>query len=112
MDLAARELRDIGRSVFITLGKDGCLIVRGRESTAVPGFPAEALDTNGAGDVFAGACLFGACTGMTAEASAAFGTFAAAALIQSYGARFRRLQDYGRVLERFNEGARVADARG
>jgi len=106
MDVAVKELRDIGRTVCVTLGKHGSLVVNGRGTTPVSGFPARAVDTNGAGDVFAGACLFGTCAGMEAAAAAAFGNFAAAALIQTYGARFRRPDDYRQVLERFKADVR------
>jgi len=108
LDLAANELRDIGRTVCITLGKQGCVVVQGRESTPVPGFTARPVDTNGAGDIFAGACLFGWCTGMDTKAAATFGNFAAAALIQAYGARFRQLDEYRQVLGRFTADAQTA----
>jgi fructokinase len=108
LDLAVRELRDIGRTVCITLGRRGCLLVTGRDAIAVPGFTANAVDTNGAGDIFAGACLYGWCAGMDDAEAAAFGNFAAAQLIQTYGARFRRLEDYPQVLARFRADGRTA----
>lgn len=43
---------------LITLGKDGCLVVRGDEAFVVPGFPLEVtVDTTGAGDSFSGSLL-------------------------------------------------------
>jgi sugar/nucleoside kinase (ribokinase family) len=108
MDVAINELRDIGRTVCITLGKRGCVVVTGREVRPVAGFPARAVDTNGAGDVFAGACLYGWATGMESTAAAAFGNFAAAALIETYGARFRALEQYRQVLARFRADAQTA----
>lgn len=107
IDLAVHELRDIGRTVCITLGKRGCLLATGRDTIAVPGFTAQAVDTNGAGDIFAGACLYGWCSGMDNAEAAAFGNFAAAQLIQTYGARFRRLTDYPQVLARFRADGRA-----
>jgi fructokinase len=109
MDIATRELRDIGRSVWITLGKRGCLVVNGHDETTVPGFAARAVDTNGAGDIFAGASLFATCAGMDTTTAAAFGNFAAAALIETYGARFRKPEDYRGVLQRFRSTVRTAD---
>jgi len=47
------------RTVAITLGSDGCLVVdAGGDSSRVAGVPVEARDTTGAGDCFAGAFLF------------------------------------------------------
>ncbi len=44
--------------LLITLGKDGCLVVRGDESFVVPGFPLDkTVDTTGAGDSFSGSLL-------------------------------------------------------
>ncbi|MDO5100800.1 MAG: carbohydrate kinase [Eubacteriales bacterium] len=43
---------------LITLGKDGCLVVRKDEAFVVPGFPLEVtVDTTGAGDSFSGSLL-------------------------------------------------------
>jgi sugar/nucleoside kinase (ribokinase family) len=112
LDLALNELRDIGRTVCVTLGKRGCLVVTGHDATPVPGFAAQAVDTNGAGDIFAGACLAGWCAGMETTQGAAFGNFAAAQLIQTYGARFRRIEDYPRVLARFTTDAQGSARQG
>lgn len=42
------------RALVITLGRDGSLIFCGGERAEVPSFPAEAVDTTGAGDTFCG----------------------------------------------------------
>jgi ribokinase len=54
--LAAAVLRATGaRSVVVTLGAAGCVVVtRDTVETVVPGEPAEVVDTTGAGDVFVG----------------------------------------------------------
>lgn len=112
LDIAARELQDVGRCVSITMGKRGCLVMDGRQQREVKGYPANAVDTNGAGDVFAGASLFALCRGVEAPSAAAFGNFAAAALVESYGARFRDPTLYRATLERFNragQGAVIPD---
>lgn len=103
LDIAVNELRDIGRALNITLGKKGSLCVEGHGQTLVPGYPVKAVDTNGAGDMYAGACLYAWCAGMDPAAAAAFGNFAAATLVQQYGARLRQLGDYRRTLKRFRD---------
>jgi len=53
---AARELLARGaRSVVLTLGERGCLIVEGDMAVEVPVDPVHAVDTTGAGDAFVGA---------------------------------------------------------
>lgn len=101
LDIAVTELKDIGHSLNVTLGKRGCLAVTPHEQTLVPGYEVKAVDTNGAGDMYAGACLYGWCAGWAPEQAAAFGNFAAAQLVQSYGARMRHLGDYRKTLQRF-----------
>jgi len=101
LDVAVAELKDIGRAVNITLGKRGSLAITPRGQTLVAGLEVQAVDTNGAGDMYAGACLHGWCIGMEPEQAAAFGNFAAARLVQTYGARLRQLADYGATLAAF-----------
>jgi ribokinase len=56
---AARELLARGaRSVILTLGERGCLVVTPDEETHVPVDPVEAVDTTGAGDAFVGTLAF------------------------------------------------------
>jgi sugar/nucleoside kinase (ribokinase family) len=111
LDIAVTELKDIGRHLNVTLGKRGSLAVSPHEETLVPGYEVRAVDTNGAGDMYAGACLYGWCAGMDAERAAAFGNFAASRLVQAYGARLRRTDDYRIVLRDFTAaraGARAS----
>ncbi len=101
LDIAVKELKDIGRFLNITLGSRGSLSVSDRHQELIPGYDVRAVDTNGAGDIYAGACLYGWCSGMGSAEAAAFGNFAAAELVQRYGARLRHIDDYGRTLARF-----------
>lgn len=108
LDIAVTELKDIGRYLNVTLGRRGSLAVGPHEQRLVPGYEVRAVDTNGAGDMYAGACLYGWCAGMSAEQAAAFGNFAAAQLVQTYGARLRRLDDYRQIRERFRDAPAAA----
>src|SRR5271163_2189846 len=51
------RLSAIARSVVTTLGEHGARVEAGALSIAAAGFPADAVDTTGAGDCFAAACL-------------------------------------------------------
>src|SRR5262245_41116932 len=87
LDVAVNELKDIGRRVNITLGARGCMAVSGNARVEVEGFPVRPVDTTGAGDIYARACLFGCSRGASPEASARFANFAAAQLVTRYGPR-------------------------
>ena len=101
LDLAIAELKDIGRVCFLTLGRRGSLSLVQGQPTKAPGFPVDAVDTTGAGDIYAGACLYGLSIGMAEAVAARFGNFAAAALVQRYGARLRDANQYRRLLQAF-----------
>lgn len=109
LDIAINELKDIGRALSITLGKRGSLAVTAHEETMVPGYAVKAVDTNGAGDMYAGACLYGWCAGMSPAQAAAFGNFAAAQLVQTYGARLRQVDDYRKTLKAFKAAPAAAE---
>lgn len=101
LDVAVTELKDIGRHLNVTLGARGSLSVTPMGQKLVAGFPANAVDTTGAGDIYAGGCLYGWTRGMDPDEAAALGNFAAAALIQAYGARLRSKEQYARTLRDF-----------
>ena len=89
----------------MTLGAKGSLAVTKSGQTMVAGFPADAVDTTGAGDMYAGGCLYGWTQGMSAEEAAGLGNFAAAALVQAYGARLRSNEQYLETLSAFKSAA-------
>ena len=101
LETAIRELRDIARHINITLGAKGCLVVDATSQTLVPGNPVKAVDTNGAGDIYAGGCLYGWVTGMSPEQAAGLGNHAAAELVKHFGARLRQLDHYQDTLKGF-----------
>ena len=101
LDIAVAELKDIGRHLNVTLGAKGSLAVTPTGQAMVDGFPADAVDTTGAGDMYAGGCLYGWTQGMSAEEAAGLGNYAAATLVQAYGARLRTPQAYRETLDAF-----------
>jgi len=103
LDIAVAELKDIARSVNITVGARGSLVINGHDRWEVPGFPVTPIDTNGAGDIYSGACLAGWTAGMPPEVAARFGNFAAARLITRYGARLATKDDYQGVFDDFRK---------
>ncbi|MGM0429926.1 MAG: adenosine kinase [Pseudomonadota bacterium] len=74
-------------TVAITLGKDGALIANRERQVHIPGVPVKAIDTNGAGDMFAGAMLYGLTRDMPLEDAGRLASHAAAELVTEFGAR-------------------------
>lgn len=101
IDIAANELCDIAPCVNITLGSAGCLVATTAGRRRVPGFHVTAKDTTGAGDIYAGACLYVLTRGGSAEAAARFANYAAAQLVTRYGARLAHADAYATLRDEF-----------
>jgi sugar/nucleoside kinase (ribokinase family) len=101
LDIAVAELKDIGRNLNVTLGAKGSLAVTPDGQSMVAGYPADAVDTTGAGDMYAGGCLYGWTQGLSAEEAAGLGNFAAATLVQTYGARLKTNEQYLETLNAY-----------
>lgn len=84
-------LRIIGEQgparVAVTLGHEGVLAYAQGCFTEIPGFQVEAVDTNGAGDVFHGACTVGELRGWPLEWTLTFASAVAAMKCRSIGGR-------------------------
>lgn len=86
-DAALEALRTIAGHVVITRGKEGALVWDGREAHSIAPSPVTPLDSNGAGDMFAGAYLFGLARGWEPPRAGALASRAAAAVVGQFGPR-------------------------
>ena len=84
---AMARLKTVCGKVVMTCGKEGALVFDGSEETMSVGIPTKAVDTTGAGDIFAGTFLFGLTHGMSFPACADLANNAASLLVSSFGAR-------------------------
>ncbi len=89
IEQAAEKLKSTARTFAITLGADGALVFDGNQLTKVNGQAARAIDTNGAGDMFAGAFLYAITHGHTFEEAAVLANAAAAKVVSQYGPRLQ-----------------------
>lgn len=101
LDVAVNELTDIAPAVNVTLGAAGSLAATKAKRTVVPGIATTAVDTTGAGDIYAGACLHAWTRGAEPADAARFANFAAAALVATHGARLPSVGDYAALVGRF-----------
>ena len=74
----------------ITLGGEGALVTDGGNVKTVDGFPAEVVDTNGAGDGFAGAFLYGITNGYSPVESGKLGCYAGSQVVSKFGPRLEQ----------------------
>lgn len=89
IDEAVTQLKRHAREFAITLGSQGALIYDGENTLSISAFPTKAIDTNGAGDMFAGAYLYGITHGYSREESGKLASAAAAKVVSQYGPRLR-----------------------
>lgn len=101
---------DEGPSLAVaTLGAEGAVAMdRSGGTIESPGFPVEAVDTTGAGDVFHGAFVFGMLSGWTVERTLRFSNAAAAMNCTAIGAR-AGVPGLAEVLRFMGEEARGGD---
>ena len=98
LDIAISELKDIAEEVYVTVGAKGSVVIdKQGQQLESPGLAVQPVDTNGAGDIFAGACLAARCQGATPAEATKFANHAAAHLITQYGARLKTPQAYAEL---------------
>ena len=83
----AAKIHEHAESVALTLGNQGSLIVNGGESFRIQGVEADAIDTTGAGDMYAGALLYGITNGMGWQQAGHLASHAAGRIVSQLGAR-------------------------
>jgi sugar/nucleoside kinase (ribokinase family) len=87
LDIAVDYLKTISRTFAITRGPEGALLWDGERLLEVAPVKVKAVDTVGAGDMFAGAFLFGLSQGWDFARSGDLASAAAAKLVTSIGPR-------------------------
>ena len=93
--------KDFTPNLLITKGPEGCTGFEQDYKFNVPGIKVKAIDTNGAGDMFAGAVMNAISESKSLEESAKFGCFAASKTVQSSGPRMTN-EEYKKIKENFS----------
>jgi sugar/nucleoside kinase (ribokinase family) len=81
------QVSQLAGTVCLTRGPKGCIVLEGTHQTAVPAASVKALDTNGAGDMFAGAFLYAVTHGHSHTEAAWLANQAAGRVVSQYGNR-------------------------
>lgn len=84
---AAEALHKQCKNVAMTLGSNGSIIMHEGEAIAIESVEVEAIDTTGAGDMYAAGVLHGITHGLDWKHSGHLGSHAAAQIVSQLGAR-------------------------
>lgn len=84
---AVQKFKKLAKSFAITRGAEGALIFDGNEIIEIAPNPVKAIDTVGAGDMFAGAFLYGITNGMSFSKAGDLASLASSRVVTIYGPR-------------------------
>jgi sugar/nucleoside kinase (ribokinase family) len=101
IEQAGEALKECAKSFVITRGAEGSMVYDGEQTTCVPGVKAKAINTNGAGDMFAGAFLYAISIGRDYVFAAQFANAAAALVVSQFGPRIDT-PEYAKLKQQFS----------
>jgi sugar/nucleoside kinase (ribokinase family) len=84
---ALAYLKTLSKTWAVTLGPKGSLIFDGEKTIEIQPYPVKAIDTVGAGDMYAGGVLYGITNGLDWSAAGQLGSRASSQLVTIPGAR-------------------------
>lgn len=87
---AGKALKRIAQRFVITRGSEGALVYDGDSFIDIAPHNVEAVDTNGAGDMFAGAFLYGITNGSSFAEAGRLASLAGSKVVSQYGPRLKR----------------------
>ncbi|MEN9501870.1 MAG: hypothetical protein RI964_1155 [Pseudomonadota bacterium] len=90
LEAAITAIKPYTQKLVITLGSQGALVVDETGRTAIAPHMVQAVDTNGAGDMFAGAFLYGITHGMDNAQAGRLASLAASRIVTVFGARLSK----------------------
>jgi sugar/nucleoside kinase (ribokinase family) len=94
----AREaLKKVSKKFSITLGANGAMIYDGDTFIQIEPYKVKAIDTNGAGDMFAGAFMYGITHGHSYAEAGKLASLASSRIVSQFGPRMEK-QQAGKVL--------------
>ena len=86
---AREELKKVARHFVITQGKNGALIYDGDTFIDIEPYATTAIDSNGAGDMFAGAFMYGITNGHSYASSGKLASMASSKIVAQFGPRLQ-----------------------
>lgn len=86
----AQKIHHAAADVALTLGADGSLLMHGGQVVPIEGVSVKAIDTTGAGDMYAAGVLYGITNGLSWKQAGHLASHAAARVVAQMGARLQR----------------------
>lgn len=86
----AQEIHKHAENVALTLGGDGSILMHEGQVIPIEGVPCHAVDTTGAGDMYAAGILYGITNGLTWKQAGHLASHAASRVVAQMGARLQR----------------------
>ena len=86
----AHKIHSHAADVALTLGPDGSLLLHGGTAVPIEGVAVQAVDTTGAGDMYAAGVLYGITNGLTWKQAGHLASHAAARVVAQMGARLHK----------------------
>ncbi|MBX3443775.1 MAG: adenosine kinase [Planctomyces sp.] len=83
----AQEIHQHAENVAMTLGAQGSILMHAGESIPIEGVAVQAIDTTGAGDMYAAGILYGITNGLSWKQAGRLASHAAARVVSQMGAR-------------------------
>ncbi len=88
LDDAKEALKSIAKQFVITLSEKGSLVYDGKKFIEIDPVPTTAVDSTGAGDMFAGAFLYGINHGLGHKEAGMLASASSSAIVSKFGPRF------------------------
>ena len=85
-------LKSLAKTFVITQGENGALVYDGKEYIRIDAHKVKAIDSNGAGDMYAGAFLYAITNGFSFEQAGKLASLAAARVVSQFGPRLKTLE--------------------
>ena len=85
-------IKTFSKTFAITLGAKGAVVYDGSELINIEPHPVTAVDSNGAGDLFAGAFMYGLTRGMSFEQAGNLASKASSQIVSQFGPRLKLAQ--------------------
>jgi sugar/nucleoside kinase (ribokinase family) len=86
---AREEMKKAAKHFVITQGKNGAMIFDGETFIDIEPYKTVAIDSNGAGDMFAGAFMYGITNGHSYAASGKLASMASSKIVSQFGPRLK-----------------------
>jgi sugar/nucleoside kinase (ribokinase family) len=94
---AREKLKQVAKHFVITMGSNGAMIYDGDTFISIEPYKVRAIDTNGAGDSFAGAFLFGITHGHSYAEAGKLASLTSSKVVSQFGPRLT-LEQIGKIL--------------